>query len=178
MPHLPFEEWLFAEEALSASQQQALLDHLANCPGCRQLARHRDESEAGLREMAVVQPPRDFLERWGRARRQRLVKIQLWHVWLVLGLCTIGTLTLAAILGWQLAFVAPSPVRLVMEAIRLAASLISDLREAQVVGTVLVEGAGDFLPLSVWVGLLVSLGLLSTLWVHVLLRLNAQGARK
>jgi predicted anti-sigma-YlaC factor YlaD len=178
MPHLPFEEWLFSEEDLSKIQQQALQDHLRNCPGCRQLARRRDESQAGLQQLTVTPPPGGFLERWRQLRQQREMQLRLWHAWLVLALCGVGALVLAVILGWQLAALLLSPVRLLLELGRLSASLATQVSMAEVLGTVLLQGAQDLIPVPLWAGLVLSLGLLSALWVHILLRLNAQGVQK
>jgi anti-sigma factor RsiW len=178
MLHLPFEDWLFSEEALTATQQKGLQDHLRDCPACRQLASRRDELEAGLHELAIVPAPGGFLERWSQLRRQREGQLRLWHAWVVLAVCAAGALVLAAILGWQLAALVLSPVRLAVELGRLVASLASQVTVAEVLGSVLFQGAQDMVPLPLWVGLVLSLGVLCALWVHVLLRLNVQGVQK
>lgn len=179
MPHLPFEDWLFTEEVLSLEQEEALRGHLRECPGCRQLATSRAESEAALREMAIAQPRRGFLERWTQIRQHREeAGRRLWHAWLVLALCGAGALILAAILGLQLVALVLSPIHWAAELARLATSLASQVTMAEVLWSVLLQGARQLVPMPVWAGLVVSLGLLCALWVHVILRFDVQGVRK
>ncbi|MGA2111010.1 MAG: zf-HC2 domain-containing protein [Anaerolineales bacterium] len=178
MPHLPFEDWLFPEEALSKEQQQALQDHLSECPGCRQLARLGDESQAALREMGVARPPRDFVERWSQMRQRREARQKLWSAWVILALCGAGALILSAILALQLAALALSPIHWVVELFLLTTSLASQLRVAEVLWSVMLQGARELVPLPIWAGLAVSLGFLCALWVFVLLRMDVQGVRK
>ncbi|MGA2821385.1 MAG: hypothetical protein ABSF61_12130 [Anaerolineales bacterium] len=178
MPHLPFEDWLFTEEVLSLEQEEALQGHLRECPGCRQLATRRAESEAALREMAIAQPRRDFLERWSQMRQHREAGRRLWHAWLVLALCGAGALILAAILGLQLVALVLSPIHLAAELVHLATSLASQVSVAEVLWSVLLQGARELVPMPVWAGLVVSLGLLCALWVLVILHFSEQGVRK
>ena len=64
MNHRPFEDWIFAEEPLTAEDFTALQDHLQTCAPCRQLEDAWREVSAELNRMPQTGPKEGFLLRW------------------------------------------------------------------------------------------------------------------
>jgi hypothetical protein len=90
MNHRPFEDWLLAEESLSAEQKVDLQDHLKTCTSCLALA----EVNMALRSKKTTIPAPGFNMRFQSrlaARRSAQRRRNFWGIF-VLAVAAVGML--------------------------------------------------------------------------------------
>lgn len=98
MSHQPFESLLFAEQPLSAEQQNSLEAHLKECNHCSELAdalMHLEETFAA----SIAPPPAPgFSQRWLSRLSAKRLERQTRNLWLMtIGLFSCATLILLVI---------------------------------------------------------------------------------
>ena len=173
MNHRPFEDWLFADQPLSATEKVALDQHLQVCDACRQLSCAWGDVETGLRKAPLVQPGEGFTQRWqtrlaaDQARRQR--RQTLWLLAFYLG----GAAVLLLLLALMAVPLLESPAPVILA---LAARVTSWLSTTEVVIefiSTLFKTIFSVVPASLWIGIGVALLSLSSLWIVAFRRLTS-----
>ena len=64
MNHQPFEDQLFADDALPSDEQQLMKAHLEECLHCRTLAESKREIDRMLDAAMIIEPQSGFAQRW------------------------------------------------------------------------------------------------------------------
>lgn len=119
--HPPFEEWLLAQEPLSADQSRTLQEHLQGCEPCRQLEGSLAGMERMLRTAPQVGPRPGFNARWQERLAKQRLQQQRRQTWLMFGASASLAALLLALLGIQIASLFSSTTQVLL----LKAYLIS-----------------------------------------------------
>ena len=170
--HLPFEDWLLSEEALTQDESQTLQEHLNDCETCRLLAEALRAVDQELRAASATSPAPGFVNRWQarlEADRLRLYRVQTFFVMM---LSIGGAMSLLALLAWVLYPLVRFPLPVLLAA---GYELTSTLTFAAVIGdaflTVLRTLVG-VIPPTQWAAIWVALAGLGALWIIALQRLT------
>jgi anti-sigma factor RsiW len=99
--HLPFEEWILADEALPENDLRELKRHLQECDQCRRLDQGWQAARQSLLETGMQSPAPGFSTRWKALARQRLETPSPSQAWYFLAATGLGTLAMAAALALQ-----------------------------------------------------------------------------
>src|SRR5512141_510035 len=97
--HLPFEDWLLSDAALTPEENRSLREHLLSCDSCRQLSAAWQEVESQLRSAPTVAPAEGFTARWIERLEEDHQKIHRRQTLLILMFCLGGAAFLFASLG-------------------------------------------------------------------------------
>jgi hypothetical protein len=99
--HLPYEEWILADEALPEDARRKLQLHLLECNQCRLIDERWQAARQCLREAGMQAPAAGFATRWKAMARQRLQTPSSTQAWVFLAASGLGSLALAAALAVQ-----------------------------------------------------------------------------
>jgi hypothetical protein len=99
--HLPYREWLFAEEPLPAESTRQLRLHLAQCAECQAIADGWRLSETCLKSAAMLEPREGFTARWKALAMDRLRTPSPRQAWAALAATSLGSLAMATVLALQ-----------------------------------------------------------------------------
>jgi len=173
MNHRPFDDWLLADQPLTAQQSRDLQAHLQNCPQCAALA----EVNLALTSARMLPPQAGFTDRFQvrLAAQKRSVRVRNFWGFLILVVSVVSILTW---LAWPvLKIVLQSPLDLLVSWLSNLVSLWASLQAMSHVSAVLLRVMPGFIPVSAWAVLLLAAGGCSLLWAFSLVKLtkNAQG---
>ncbi len=173
MNHQPFEDWLLADEALTARQKRELQEHLKACGKCASLA----EVNLALGSVRAVVPAEGFAGRFQvrlAARKQSIRRRNFWgFLILVLSALSVAFWLSLPVIN----LVVQSPVDMLGSWLANLFSLWASLQAMSQVGTVLLRVVPDFIPDFVWPVLLLAGSGWCLVWVFSLMKLskNMQG---
>lgn len=146
MNHRPFEDWLFADQPLTAEQKRELQSHLHTCAACTAIA----EVNLALRSARTAVPAPGFSSRW-QARLAAERKLQQRR--LLTGTAILG-LGGAALFAWVTAPLvgafAASPAEWIVQGINYLLFLMTSLRAVGEAAEVLARVAPGFVPAYFW----------------------------
>ena len=125
MNHLPYKDWLLAEEPLPAEQSEDLQDHLRTCEPCRQIESAWTDVNALIQKTPAVDPLSGFAMRWQTRLVAHRLKKQRQLAWIIVGLCSGIAVTLAALFGTQLLEILQSPGHLILVWISRVSGILS-----------------------------------------------------
>ncbi|MGB8214636.1 MAG: hypothetical protein WCE68_13845 [Anaerolineales bacterium] len=174
MDHRPFEDWLLNNQTLSADEKRQLNVHLQGCSSCTALA----EVNLALKSVKMAEPAAGFADRFQvrlAACKQELRHRNFWGFLLL-------TLSALSVLGWiawpVLSSFFQSPVNLFTSWLALLVSIWASLQALFQGGRVILKVVPGFIPVYVWIILLLAGGGWSLLWVFSLIKFTKlpQGA--
>jgi hypothetical protein len=157
MNHLPYKDWLLAEEPLTFDQTQALQDHLRICEACRQIGPAWFDVRALFLKTHRAEPAPGFNERWQTQLAAHKLQKQRRLAWIILGIIAGLSLFLAILFGTELLEVLNSPGSLVLVWVSRITEVLSIYWLLHNLLGVLME----FIPSSPWIGLILGVGMVS-----------------
>jgi len=99
--HLPFEDWIFADDALPENDLRELQRHLRECDQCRSIDQRWQAARQAIQEAGIQAPAPGFTNRWKAMARQRLETPGPAQAWIFLTATGLGSLVMAALLAMQ-----------------------------------------------------------------------------
>jgi hypothetical protein len=99
--HLPFEEWILADEVLPEDARRKLQLHLQECAQCRRIAERWQSARQCLQEAGMLAPAAGFTNRWKAMAKQRRQTPSPAQAWVFLAATGLGSLAMAAALAVQ-----------------------------------------------------------------------------
>jgi hypothetical protein len=161
MNHRPFEDWLLAEEPLTAEQKADLQGHLKTCSSCMALA----EVNIALRSKKLSAPAPGFRTRFQSRLAVRRSAQQRRNfggiVILVVGALGMLVWLFYPFLQWAY----QSPMEIFIAWITTVNLIFTSLLAYGRAGSVILRVASDFVPVYLWVAVFALTGLLGLLWV-------------
>ena len=161
MNHRPFEDWLLAEEPLTAEQKADLQDHLKTCSSCLALA----EVNMALKSKRLAAPAPGFSTRF----QSRLVtrrSVQRRRNFAGIVILVVGALGMLAWLFYPyLQWAYQSPMATFIAWITTVSLIFTSLLAYGQAGSVILRVASNFVPVYLWVVVFALTGLLGLLWV-------------
>ena len=174
MDHRPFEDWLLKAQALSAEENRQLNTHLQSCSSCTALA----EVNLALKSVKMISPTAGFAERFQvrlEAQKNALRRRNFWGFLLLTlsvfsGLISITLPVLKSLIQ--------SPVDWLASRLSIAVSIWASLEALFQGGRVILKVIPGFIPVYVWIVVLLVAGGWSLLWVFSLMKFTriSQGA--
>jgi hypothetical protein len=176
MDHRPFEDWLLDNQILNTEQERQLNAHLRTCSSCTAIA----EVNLALNSVKEVAPAAGFSDRFQvrlAAKKQALRRRNIWGFMIL-------TLSALGILGWVawpiLKDLILSPVNLLASWISSLASFWAAIQAITRTGAMLFKVVPGFVPVYVWMAILMAAGGWSLVWVVSLIKFTkvSQGVKK
>jgi anti-sigma factor RsiW len=99
--HLPFEDWILADEPLPETDLQELQRHLRECDQCRSIDQRWQSVRQTLRESGMQSPEPGFANRWKAMAGERMHTPGPAQAWYFLAATGLGSLILATVLAVQ-----------------------------------------------------------------------------
>jgi len=99
--HLPFEEWIFDDDALPENDLRELQRHLRECDQCRSINNRWQAARQTLQEAGMQAPIPGFTSRWKAMARRRLETPGPAQAWIFLAATGLGSLVMAVLLAMQ-----------------------------------------------------------------------------
>jgi anti-sigma factor RsiW len=99
--HLPFEDWIFADDALPENDLRELQHHLRECDQCRSIDQRWQAARQAMREAGMQTPAPGFTTRWKAIARRRLDTPGPAQAWIFLAATGLGSLVMAVLLAMQ-----------------------------------------------------------------------------
>jgi hypothetical protein len=173
MNHRPFEDWLLADEALTPQQKRELQAHLQTCAECASLA----EVDMVLKSVKAAAPAEGFADRFQvrlEAQKKALRRRYFWGYFILV-------LSVASVALWSswplLKSAVQSPVNLLASWLSYLVLLWASLEAMGHVSSVLVKIVPGFIPLYVWLVILLAGGGWSLVWILSMIKFtkNPQG---
>ena len=174
MDHRPFEDWLLNAQTLSANEKQQLNTHLQSCSSCSALA----EVNLALNSAKMTAPAAGFTERFQvrlEAQRKALRRRNFWG-FLLLTWCVLSGLAWSI---WPvIKSIIQSPVNLLASWLSTVVSIWASVEALFQGGRVILKVLPGFIPVYVWIVVLLFAGGWSLLWVFSLMKFTkiSQGA--
>jgi len=174
MDHRPFEDWLLNNQALSVDENRQLNTHLQSCSTCSALA----EVNLALKSVKMVAPAAGFAERFlGRleAQKKALRRRNFWG-FLLLTLSVSSGLTSVTLP--VIKSLIQSPLDWLAAWLSTVVSIWASLEALFQGGRVILKVIPGFIPIYVWIVVLLVAGGWSLLWVFSLMKFTkiSQGA--
>ena len=168
--HLPFEDWLLSDAALTPEENYSLQEHLLTCASCRRLSAAWQEVENQLRAAPVVAPAAGFSSRWAERLEEDRRKIHRRQTLLILIGAIGGAAFLFTSLGLLLLPLLPQPDNILWSLAYRLVAVVSLAREVQDLFSISLSTLVHVIPPAWWI---LSIGVLSQLFViwFVVLRL-------
>jgi hypothetical protein len=164
MDHRPFEDWLLNNQALSAEENRQLNTHLQSCSSCTALA----EVNLELKSVKMVAPAAGFAGRFQvrlEAQKKALRRRNFWGFLLL----TLSVLSgLVAIALPVLKSMIQSPLDLLASWLSTIVSIWASAEALFQGGRVILKVLPGFIPIYVWIVVLLVAGGWSLLWVFSL----------
>jgi hypothetical protein len=161
MDHRPFEDWLLNNETLSAEENRQLNTHLQGCVSCSALA----EVNLALKSVKMAAPADGFAERFQfrlEAQKKAMRRRNLWGFLLL-------TFSVLSGLVWMalpfLKSMIQSPVDLLASWLSTVVSIWASTEAVFQGGRVILKVLPGFIPIYVWIVILIVAGGWSLLWV-------------
>jgi hypothetical protein len=176
MDHRPFEDWLLDNQTLDTEQERDLNAHLRTCTSCTAIA----EVNLALNSVNEVAPAAGFSDRFQARLAAKKLALRRRNVWgfMILTLSSLGILVLAA---WPiLKDLILSPIDLLASWISSLASFWAAIQAITRTGAMLFKVVPGFIPVYVWMAILVAAGGWSLIWVVSLIKFTkvSQGVKK
>ncbi len=174
MDHRPFEDWLLNNQTLSIDEQRQLNTHLQECSSCSALA----EVNLALKSVKMAAPAQGFAGRFQmrlEAQKKALRRRNFWGFLLLT--CSVFTGLVVTI--WPvLKSLAHSPVDMLASWLSTVVSIWASVEALFQGGRVILKVLPGFIPVYVWIVVLLVAGGWSLLWVFSLLKFTkiTQGA--
>ena len=161
MDHRPFEDWLLNAQTLSAEESRQLNIHLQNCSACSALA----EVNLALKSAKMAEPAAGFAERFQvrlEAQKKALRRRNFWgFLVLTLSVMTgLGSIILPVLKG-----LIQSPVAWLASWLSTVVSIWASVEALFQGGRVILKVLPGFIPVYVWIIVLLVAGGWSLLWV-------------
>jgi hypothetical protein len=174
MDHRPFEDWLLNNQTLSASENQQLNTHLQGCSSCSAMA----EVNLALKSVKMAAPAAGFAERFRvrlEAQKQAVRRRNLWGLLVLTCSVTCG---LVWTLWPVLKSLIQSPLDWLTAFLSTAVSFWASLEALFQGGRVILKVLPSFIPVYIWIVVLLVAGGWSLLWVFSLVKFTkiSQGA--
>ena len=174
MDHRPFEDWLLNNQALSTEENRQLNTHLQSCCSCSTLA----EVNLALKSVKMIAPAAGFAERFHvrlEAQKKALHRRNFWG-FLLLTLSVLSGLT--SITLPVLKSLIQSPLYWLAAWLSTVVSIWASLEALFQGGRVILKVIPGFIPIYVWIVVLLVAGGCSLLWVFSLMKFTkiSQGA--
>jgi len=174
MDHRPFEDWLLNNQTLSANEKRQLNAHLQGCSTCSALA----EVNLALKSVKMVTPAAGFADRFQvrlEAQKKALRRRNFWG-FLVLTISVLSGLVWIAVP--VLKSIIQSPVDLLASWLSTVVSIWASSEALFQGGRVILKVLPGFIPIYVWIVVLLVAGGWSLLWVFSIKKFTkiAQGA--
>ena len=174
MDHRPFEDWLLNNQTLSAEENRQLNTHLQSCSSCSALA----EVNLALKSVKMVTPAAGFADRFQvrlEAQKKALRRRNFWG-FLVLTISVLSGLVWIAVP--VLKSIIQSPVDLLASWLSTVVSIWASSEALFQGGRVILKVIPGFIPVYVWIVVLLVAGGWSLLWVFSLMKFTriSQGA--
>lgn len=170
MNHLPFEEWLLADEPPAGEQAIELREHLRDCPHCRELEASWASVHKLIQTSEQIAPTPGFTNRWQtRLQAQQQQAFSRKHhrqPWLLLALNFLIAAALLMLLGFQLWSAFHAPQQLLLVKAFILSIFLTVVNISQDILTALIEVTVRY-PVVLWVFLLGLSGFLGSLWLSV-----------
>lgn len=168
MNHQPFEDWLLAEEPLSADEQRRLDEHLAACPGCTRLAEAWGSTRAVLAAAPLAAPAPGFSQRWeARLVKERAARLRRR----TLGISGLLVMALALLAWGGISMQGLSLTDAFTGLLYNLTYLVARALQTQALFTRLLGSVSPSLPVLVWVLAATTFSILSLLWAFTLWRI-------
>jgi hypothetical protein len=174
MDHRPFEDWLLNAQTLSTNEKQQLNAHLQVCSSCSALA----EVNLALQTVKMAAPAAGFAERFQvrlevqkkALRRRNFSGFLLLTLSVLSGLVWIALPVLKSLIQ--------SPVDLLASWLATVVSIWASIEALFQGGRVILKVIPGFIPVYVWIVVLLVAGGWSLLWVFSLMKFTkiSQGA--
>ena len=174
MDHRPFEDWLLNAQTLSTNEKQQLNAHLQGCSSCTALA----EVNLALKSAKMAEPAAGFAERFQvrlEAQKKALLRRNFWGFLLL----TFSVLSGLVWIAWPvLKSMIQSPVDLLASWLSTVVSIWASVEALFQGGRVILKVIPGFIPIYVWIVVLLVAGGWSLLWVFSLMKFTkiSQGA--
>jgi len=174
MDHRPFEDWLLNNQTLSANEKQQLNVHLQGCSSCSALA----EVNLALKSVKMIESATGFSDRFQarlEAQKKALRRRNFWGL-LVL---TFSVLSGLVWISWPVfKSLIQSPVDWLAACLSTAVSIWASIEALFQGGRVILKVLPGFIPVYVWIVVLLIAGGWSLLWVFSLIKFTkiSQGA--
>ena len=174
MDHRPFEDWLLNNQTLSIDETRQLNTHLQECSSCSALA----EVNLALKSVKMAAPAQGFADRFQlrlEAQKKALRRRNFWGFLLLTGSVLSG---LVWTLWPVLKSLVQSPVDLLASWLSTLVSIWASVEALFQGGRVILKVLPGFIPVYVWIVVLLVAGGWSLLWVFSLLKFTkiTQGA--
>jgi hypothetical protein len=174
MDHRPFEDWLLNNQNLSVDETRQLNSHLQECSSCSALA----EVNLALKSAKMAAPAAGFADRFQlrlEAQQKALRRRNFWGFLLL----TCSVLTGLVWTAWPvLKSLVQSPVDLLASWLSTVVSIWASVEALFQGGRVILKVLPGFIPVYVWIVVLLAAGGWSLLWVFSLMKFTkiTQGA--
>ena len=174
MDHRPFEDWLINNQALSTDETRQLNTHLQECSSCSALA----EVNLALKSIKMAAPAAGFTDRFQvrlEAQKKALRRRNFWG-FLLLSLSVLSALVWTV---WPvLKSLIQSPVNLLASWLSTVVSVWASVEALFQGGRVILKVLPGFIPVYVWIVILLAASGWSLLWVFSLMKFTkiTQGA--
>jgi hypothetical protein len=168
MDHRPFEGWLHNNRLLTVDEKRQLNAHLQICFSCRALA----EVNLALKSVKMALPEDGFTDRFTlrlQAQKKAMHRRNLWG-FLLLAVSVLSGLTL--ILWPVIAGMVQSPVDLLVSWFGTLLSFWTSLEAMLHAGFVLFRIVPGFVPIYIWIILLLAACGWSLLWVFSFIKIT------
>lgn len=168
--HLPFEDWLLSDAALTPEENRSLQEHLLTCVSCRRLSAVWQEVENQLHVAPFIAPAAGFTARWAERLEDDRRKIHRRQTLLILVVAVGGAAFLFASLGLLVLPLLPQPDAILWSLAYRLVALVSLVRGVQDFFSTSLSTLAHVIPPAWWI---LSIGVLSELFViwFVILRL-------
>lgn len=160
MNHQPFKAWILEDRAVKPEEQRQLDQHLAHCSHCALLFKNWTEARQTLKAAPVVAAPGGFSQRWQNSleARRALEKKQQSRI-MILSLAATG---IAVALTLGILLLPPiSPVTVIVNMLSTVVKLVNVVLQFWFFVASFIKAAPT--------GLVLSLGLLVSLWAGITL---------
>ena len=174
MDHRPFEDWLLNNQNLSVDETRQLNSHLQGCSSCSALA----EVNLALKSAKMAAPADGFANRFQmrlEAQKKALRRMNFWGFLLL----TCSVLSGLVWTAWPvIKSLVQSPVDLLAAWLSTVVSIWSSVEALFQGGRVILKVLPGFIPVYVWIVVLLAAGGWSLLWVFSLMKFTkiTQGA--
>jgi hypothetical protein len=174
MDHRPFEDWLLNIQTLSANEKQQLNAHLQGCSSCTALA----EVNLALKSVKMAEPAAGFADRFQMRLEAQKKAVRRRNFWGFL-LLTCSVLTGLGWTAWPvLKSLVQSPIDMLATWLSTLVSIWASVEALFQGGRVILKVLPGFIPVYVWIVVLLVASGWSLLWVFSLLKFTkiTQGA--
>jgi hypothetical protein len=171
MNHLPFEDWILSDEALSPEQSSHLQAHLMSCDSCR----HLSESYLDVKQLFTgspkIKPADGFRDRWLMRLEKEEIKTRQRQTLIMFILTGGAALSILMILGLQVFKSIDQPMDILIFGANTLTQLLSIIFAINEITSALLELVSIMIPPVWWVVFVTLISLMSILWLYSIKRI-------